>query len=430
MMKRDFEKVLLNWKLNKNKKPLLIQGARQVGKTYIVRKFARENYKNVVYLNFEENKSLNDIFINDLNPDRIVAVIGVLYDVEVNEDTVFIFDEVQASERAITSLKYFEESDNLYNVIATGSMLGIYMNREEFSFPVGKVQLETMRPMTFKEFLIAKGKSSIIKMIESSYKKNEYFPLHDMALGLYREYLLVGGMPEAVYTYISTNDLDKVRQVQNLINNSYIADMQKYASNEDSTKLYDIFKSIPVHLGKDNKKFKYSVIKSGARAKDYAYPIHWLEMSGIINKLERISEGSIPIAAYREPSFFKVYLSDVGLFSRMINMPYEKVLVDDKILGIYKGTLAELYVLEELVASGVEPYYWNPNQNTELDFVYQSSQGEIIPIEVKSGQRTRSKSLDKFMKKYGAEAIRLSTKNFGYEDGIKSVPLYATWCIR
>ncbi len=287
-----------------------------------------------------------------------------------------------------------------------------------------------MHPVNFYEFLVAAGQEPLISLIEDCYINNKFNPLHETALEWYTKYLITGGMPEAVISFLENTDFEKLRRVQNSINNSYIRDMQKYSSDEDSVKLYDIWNSLPEQLGKENKKFQYSLIKKGARSKDYSYPIHRLSLAGIVNRVEKINSGFLPLNAYKEPSFFKLYFSDIGLFGAVLGLPMEKLLLDDKVLGIYKGAVAEIFVCQELTSFGITSFYWQPDQYNELDFIFQSREGEIIPVEVKSGEGKTFRSLDKFMNKYNTGGIRISTKNFGSEGRIKSIPPYSTFCLK
>lgn len=428
-MRRKIEEFLINWKNMPRHKPLLLQGARQVGKTYIVRKFGAEHFDNTLYFNFEADPILGGLFVPGLRPEKLIPLLEIKAGQTVGPDSLIIFDEVQAEERALTSLKYFAESPQTYHVIATGSMLGIYMNRAKFSFPVGKVEMAQLYPLDFEEFLWARDQEALAQQIRKAFNAMSFFPLHEEALAAYKLYLLVGGMPEVVSTYAAQEKLDEVHKLQTNIVNAYIADMQKYASAEDAHKIHAICRSIPAQLAKANRKFQYSLVKPGGRSKEFAYPLQWLNMAGTVNLLSKVNEGMLPLAAHEDPAFFKLYMADVGLFASLLNLPLAQVLVDDSILGSFRGAIAESYVLQNLVAQGIKAYYWNPNQNAELDFVYQDVQGQIIGVEVKAGTGKSFKSLHRFLDSYDAQGLIISQKNFGQEGRIKTIPLYACHCL-
>lgn len=430
-MERKIIKSLLEWKNSSNRKPLVLQGARQVGKTYIALTFGKKNYKNVAYFNCENNEALEKVFDRDFNTDRIIKELSVLSGQSIFErDTLIFFDEIQACEKALTSLKYFNEDNNGYHIIAAGSLLGVAVNREKYSFPVGKVDMMTLYPLDFEEFLMASGKSDLIGMIHEHYQSSEEFSLHEMALDLYRAYLVVGGMPAAVLEYIEKQDFDFVLSAQKTINDSYIADMAKYATAAETVKIMAAYQSIPAQLAKENKKFQYKLIKSGARAYEYELPISWLNSSGVITKVSKVREGTLPLIAFADNDSFKVYQTDVGLLCSKFGIPAEKILHGDSSLNSIKGALTENYVSTALVCDGFTPYYWESNGQAEVDFVIQNRKGEVIPIEVKAADNVRAKSLGIFIRKYQPPyAIRISAKNFGFENNIKSVPLYSVFCL-
>ena len=428
-MRRKIEDVLIKWKNTPNHKPLLLQGARQVGKTYIVQKFGQEHFANTLYFNFEADPSLGDLFAQDLTPEKLIPWLEIKSGQKIVQDSLIIFDEVQVEERALTSLKYFAESSKTYNLIATGSMLGIYMNRAKFSYPVGKVEAVSLFPLDFEEFLWARGQEALAQQIRAAFNSMSFFPLHEQALKEYKLYLMLGGMPEVVSAYVSHENLGQVQNLQTNIVNAYVADMQKYASAEDANKIYAIWRSIPAQLAKVNRKFQYNVVKPGGRSKEFAYPLQWLNLAGTVNLVSKVKEGMLPLAAHEDPAFFKLYMGDVGLFASLLNLPLKQVLLDDSILGSFRGAIAETYVLQNLVAQGVKTYYWNPNQNAELDFVYQDAQGRIVGVEVKAGEGKSFKSLRRFLDSYEAQGLRISQKNFGQEGRIQTIPLYACFCL-
>lgn len=430
-MKRKIEEKLIEWKNRENHRPLIIDGARQVGKTYITFSFGKKYYKNTVYFNFENAKDLAKIFEKDLNSDRIIKELSAFSgNTILKKDTLIIFDEIQACEKALTSLKYFYEENQDYDIICAGSLLGVALNRENYSFPVGKVEILRMYPMDFEEFLWALNENILAQMIREHFNLNEQFSLHDKAMEYYKKYLVVGGMPRVVLDYIETENFDFVYSSQKNLNDSYIADMAKYATPYETVKIMNAFNSIPAQLAKENKKFQYKVIKSGARANEYEVPIEWLLSSGVINKCIKVTEGKFPLKAYSEPSSFKIYLADTGLLCSKFEIPANIILYgNDKFLE-FKGALTENYVCSSLVMNNYTSYYFEKNQTLEIDFIIQDKEGNIIPVEVKSSEHVRATSLNNYIKKYSPKySIRISGKNFGFENGIKSVPLYAVFCI-
>ena len=430
-MERKMSKRLLEWKNDKEKTPLIVYGARQVGKTYTILSFGKENYKNVAYINFEDNSGISKIFEQDLEVERIIKELSVKLGITIlEEDTLIFFDEIQACERALTSLKYFAESETKYHVIAAGSLLGIAINRQKYSFPVGKVKMLTLYPLDFEEFLWALDKKDLADMIRETFEQDKEFSLHSLANEYYRLYLAIGGMPRAILEYKEKQDMDFVTAILKDINNSYIADMSKYANPTETTKIMAVYNIISAQLAKENKKFQYKLIKSGARAYEYETAINWLNASGIINQCTKIKEGKLPLSAFIEPESFKIYMSDVGLLCNKFGIPTNIVIVENDNMNDFKGALAENYVCNSLVQFGLKPYYWESNGKAEVDFVVQDKEGNIIPIEVKSSIHTRSKSLNVFKNLYKIPySIRISTKNFGFENNIKCIPLYSVFCL-
>lgn len=430
-MERKIIEKLVEWKDNPNRQPLIISGARQVGKTYSALVFGKEYYKNTIYLNMEDSREVQAVFERDLKSDRIIRELSVLSGQSVFPgDTLIIFDEIQACERALTSLKYFCENAPEYHIIAAGSLLGVAMNRENYSFPVGKVDMLALYPLDFEEFLLATGNESLIGLIKECYKDFSPLSIHEKALDLYKTYLIVGGMPRAVQEYIRTNDFNFVIATQKAINDAYIADMAKYATASETTKIMAAWSSIPAQLSKENKKFQYKVIKSGARAYEYETPLDWLKFAGIVNKCIRITEGKLPLTAYADNDSFKVYMMDTGLLCSKFGIAPNVILSGLPSFDGFKGALAENYVCQSLIVNGFTPYYWASPGKAELDFVLQDSQGNIIPLEVKSSDNVRAKSMNNFVSQYKLDyVIRVSTRNFGFENGIKSIPLYALFCL-
>ena len=431
-MERKIYQDLLNWKLNNNRKPLVLQGARQVGKTYIVNYFAGKEYVNSVYCNFEKDSRLHDFFDN-LDPMTIIKKISLYKRKEIlPHNTLIIFDEIQACPQAITSLKYFNEEANDYHIISLGSLLGVSVNRSNFSFPVGKVQFMTMYPLDFEEYLMAKNEYELISLIKNCFLTNT--PLerafHERAIDYYKEYLYVGGMPEAVMEYNRNSNPELVRIIQQSILESYLNDMGKYNKQTEIPKTKIVYKSIGTQLGKENKKFQYKNIKHGARSKEYQEAIEWITLSGIATQLYKLETVLLPLNAYQSLTDFKFYMNDVGLCTASQNIYIEDILSNNELLSIFKGGLTENYVFNQLLSNNIKSYYWVSDGVAEVDFIVRIN-NDIIPIEVKSTENIRSKSLsiykDTNKPKY---SIRISLRNFGYENDIKSVPLYAVFCIK
>jgi predicted AAA+ superfamily ATPase len=431
-MERKLIEKLKAWKNSPRRNPLIISGARQVGKTHSSLTFGKEQYKNTVYFNLEDSREVQAVFDRDLKPDRIIRELSVLSGQSIfPADTLIIFDEIQACERALTSLKYFCENAPEYHIIAAGSLLGVAMNREEYSFPVGKVDMLTLYPLDFEEFLMATGNKALVSLIKESYAGFVPLSLHDTAMDLYKTYLVVGGMPKAVIEYAETKDFNFVVAAQKNINDAYIADMAKYATPQETTKIMAAWASIPAQLSKENQKFQYKVIKSGARAYEYETPLDWLRAAGIIYKCIRISEGKMPLTAYADNESFKVYMMDTGLLCSKFGIAANIVLNSPASFDGFKGALVENYICQCLATNGFTPYYWGSPGKAELDFVFQDKQGNIIPLEAKSADNVRSRSLNQYVSLYKPEyAMRVSAKNFGYENGIKSIPLYAMFCVK
>ncbi len=430
-MKRKIVDKIKVWKTSSNRMPLILYGARQVGKTYTALSFGKEYYKNTVYFNLEDSVEVAGIFERDLNPERIIKELSAKSGQTILKgDTLIFFDEIQACERALTSLKYFCENALEYHIIAAGSLLGVAVNREKYSFPVGKVDMLTLYPLDFEEFLWALGKADLAELIRSSFEANEPLSLHDTVMDLYRIYLVTGGMPRAVLEYIEKQDFNFVLAAQKTINDAYIADMAKYATPMETTKIMASFNSIPAQLAKDNRKFQYKVIKSGARAYEYEAPLDWLKASGVIIKCNKVNEGKLPLTAYADGSSFKVYMTDTGLLCSKFGIASNAVLVEMARFDGFKGALAENYVCSALTTNGYTPFYWESQGKAEVDFVIQDKDGNIIPVEVKSSDNVKAKSLAQFVGRYNPPySIRISAKNFGFENGIKSVPLYAVFCL-
>ncbi|MDR1157295.1 MAG: ATP-binding protein [Oscillospiraceae bacterium] len=432
-MKRKITENLLRWKRKPSgRMPLLVYGARQVGKTHIIREFGERYYKNVAYFNLETNQTVASYFSDNIEPERILRFL----ETESREriipgETLIIFDEIQSCSRALTSLKYFNEQTKEYHIIGAGSLLGVAINREKYSFPVGNVDSVTLFPLDFEEYLWALGEEMLCAEIKRAFADNEALPaaLHEKSLDYYRQYLITGGMPRAVLEFVETGSLLTVPDVQNKIINDYIADMAKYATNTQSVKIRAAYNSIPVQLAKENKKFQYKLAQRGGTATIFGEAIEWLDFAGVVLKCQRIKQGIMPIAVYSDLASFKLYMSDIGLLTMKSGISQQAVLSAGEIENTFLGAVTESYVAQALQNNHYGLYYWTNEGTAELDFVLQKGD-DITAVEVKTGTRTKSRSLNMFVTKYRpAYSIRISAKNFGFENGIKSVPLYAVFCI-
>ncbi len=430
-MKRRVEKALENWKGKGTlRKPLLLNGARQVGKTYILRNFGEQFFRNMVYVNLETNRSAAAIFDENISPERIVRLLEAESGTRViPEETLLILDEIQSCERALTSLKYFCEEAPQYYVAAAGSLLGVAVNREKFSFPVGMVDILRMYPLDFEEFLLAHGYESLAGEIRLHAESLESLSegLHEKAMELYREYLLVGGMPSAVKNFLREGSFLEASEVHRGILDSYVADMAKYASAAESVKIRSCYGSIPAQLAKENKKFQYKVVKNGGSASYFGASIEWLEYSGAVLKCTRLEHAYDPIEAYVDLSGFKLYMGDVGLLATMSGISRQAVFGNSE--SKFVGALAENYVAQQLASRGETLHYWESQGRAELDFVLQND-SEIKGIEVKSGTNVHSRSHSIFCGKYPhTKPIRISLRNFGTDGKLVTLPLYAAHCL-
>ena len=431
-MYRKIMNFLETWRENKHRKPLILQGARQVGKTYSILEFGRKHYDNVAYFNFETNPRLNQTFEENISPDYLIPILShIAGQTIVREKTLIVFDEVQLCERALTSLKYFCEDAPDYHIIVAGSLLGVAVNRVEFSFPVGKVDMKTMYPMDVEEFMLALGEEMLVAQIRKSFETNMPLAsaLHDVAMQLYRQYLVVGGMPECVMQFAQTRDYILVRHTQDTILASYLNDMSKYNNLNEIKKTRLAYDNITVQLSKRNTRFQYKLLKKGGRASEFKNAIEWLCLSEIVSQVYKVEQIRKPLENYRDIDAFKIYVSDLGLLCAKKDLAANDVLYMVDEINDFKGGMAENYVNVQLSMNGYKTYYWESERGAEIDFVIQRD-GQIIPIEVKSADNTKAKSLKVYMETYKpAYAIKLSSKNFGFEDGKKIVPLYAAFCI-
>jgi predicted AAA+ superfamily ATPase len=428
-MYRHLISSLLDWKMSKSRKPLIIQGARQVGKTWLMKEFGRQAFENVVYLNFENNERLKDIFNQDFDISRILAIIEIESGQTIRaENTLLIFDEIQEANKGLTALKYFYELAPHYYIVAAGSLLGISMQKNN-SFPVGKIDFLKLYPMSFIEFLENTNEAKLAQqIIEKNW--NILLSFHQKLTEILRLYYFVGGMPEAVKEYIETKNLDSVRDKQNKILIGYENDFAKHAPFEIVPKIRLVWSSIISQLAKENRKFVYGQLRKGSRAKDFETAISWLVDAGLLLKINRIEKPVLPLKAYLDFDAFKLYLVDIGLLNAMADLDKKILLERNTILSEFKGALTEQYVCQQLMLSK-NIYYWTANNATaEIDFMYQEANA-IVPIEVKAEENLKSKSLKVFVEKYeNTNAIRLSMSPYRQESWLTNVPLYAVEALK
>ena len=425
-MERKAIKQLEDWKRREDRKPLIITGARQVGKTWLMKEFGAANYKQVAYVNFESNQQMRSLFEADFSIDRILLAIEAVTGVKPQaEDTLIIFDEIQEAPKGLTVLKYFCENAPQYHLMAAGSLLGIALHQGT-SFPVGKVDFVDMYPMTFREFLQALNEEKLLKLLD-----NKDWQLISMfkaqLINLLRQYYYVGGMPEVVLSYINTHDLNRVRVLQKAILNAYEQDFSKHAPASEVPRIRMVWNSIPSQLAKENKKFIYGLMKEGARAREFEQAISWLVDCGLVYKIHRIKKAAMPLKIYEDLSVFKLYMLDCGLLGALVEAPAADMLVENIIFSEFKGMFTEQYVLQQLiVCPEVSVYYWSSERSDgELDFVCQLPD-KISPIEVKAEENLHAKSLRSFISRYpDLKGIRFSMSDYREESWMTNVPLYA-----
>ncbi len=414
---------LIAWKNTKIRKPLIIQGARQVGKTWLMKEFGEQEFQNVAYLNFESSNRLKEIFLFDFNIERIIAVIEIEVKQKIDPlNTLLIFDEIQEAEKGLTALKYFYEQAPEYHIVAAGSLLGI-SNQKNNSFPVGKVDFMSLFPMSFMEFLENIGEGQLANQLQN--KNWELIDIfHEKLVEILRLYYFIGGMPEAVSNYIDNKNLETVRAIQQKILAGYENDFAKHAPNEIVPRIRLVWNALISQLAKENRKFIYGQIKKGGRAKDFETAINWLVDAGLVLKVNRIEKPTLPLNAYADFDAFKLFLLDIGLLNAIADLDQKILLEKNNILTEFKGALTEQFVCQQLKIKK-ELYYWTAtNATAEVDFVLQS-QNEIIPIEVKAEENLKSKSLKVYVEKYAPKtAIRTSMSKFRQEDWLTNVPLY------
>lgn len=424
-MERSIYSSLKKWKESPTRKPLILQGARQVGKTYILKEFGAREYSEVVYINCDDNNDMQNMFV-DYDVDRIIRSMSAISGISIKPSTtLLILDEIQEVERGLASLKYFCEKAPEYHVAVAGSLLGITLH-EGTSFPVGKVDMLYMYPMDFEEFLLAMGKEQLVELLRNN-SWAALTPLRGMLTELLRQYYFVGGMPEAVKAYVGRGDIWEVRSIHSKIIDAYRNDMSKHVPKQQVQRINMVWNSIPSQLARDNKKFIYGALRKGARANDFEIAIQWLVDSGLVHKVHRISKPVVPLKFYEDMASFKLFLLDCGLLGALSETPPEQILIGDNVFEEYKGAFTENYVLQQLksLSRTFVYYYSNDNSTLEIDFVVQH-EAHVIPIEVKAEENLRAKSLRQFVTdNAGLHGVRFSMSDYREQDWLTNVPLWA-----
>jgi len=427
-MRRALYSELLKWKSSVDRKPLLLQGARQVGKTWLLNEFGENEFESVAYFNFEESPNLIPLFENDMNPISLIESLQIMNrEMIYPEKTMIFFDEIQAAPKALTSLKYFYEKAPNYIIVAAGSLLGVKVGKSS-GFPVGKVNFMDLYPMSFYEYLSAAKEDLLLqKLLSVKYPDKIGDSIHELLLKHLRFYFVLGGMPEVIKSYLKRKNIIEARKIQSDILNAYKRDFSKYSKPSESIRISEVWDSIPSHLSKENKKFKFSEIRKGGRSSRYESAIEWLKNSGLINLSYNIKAPKIPMTGYRDLSKFKVFVFDTGLLSSLTKVPVEMVLQGSELFSEYNGAITENFVAQELVCSGSikELFYWTSKSEAEVDFMLQWG-NSITPVEVKSGMSRRTKSLHVYDEKYSPDTLfRISPRNFTKDNKFINIPLYA-----
>lgn len=423
-MERTIITQLLRWKHKSNRKPLIIRGARQVGKTWIMKEFGKNHFENTVYINFDNNERMKNVFEMDYDIKRIISSLQIESGEQIDsERTLLIFDEIQEVPKALSALKYFCENAPEYAIVAAGSLLGVALH-EGTSFPVGKVDFLNLYPLSYKEFLLANDEKQLVELLEvGDYELiNSFFPKYEEYL---RKYYYIGGMPEVVQTYLDTDDFQEVRSVQQNLLTYYTNDFSKHAPKDVVPRIQMVWNSIPMQLAKENKKFMYSSVREGARAKDFEMAIQWLQDCGLIHKCQRIKKAGIPLISYMDMPAFKMYFIDVGLLAAQTRLDARILLEKNKVFEEFKGALTEQFIAQELRAYGEELYYYSAETSSgEIDFVLQKGMS-IVPVEVKAEENLQAKSLRAFCQKNQIDkGIRTSMSKYREQDWMVNVPLF------
>lgn len=431
-MKRKHMKKLLDWKNKYLDKPYILMGARQTGKTYLLKEFCKQNFDDYIYINLDENSLVQNVFEETIKPDEIITRLSAILGRVINPDeTVLFFDEIQISERAITSLKYFSESEQPYKIVCAGSLLGVALNRFRGSYPVGKVVHGYLYPMDFEEFMWANSRDDICEIIKECFSENKQMSraIHSLIMKYYRDFLYVGGMPASILEYLSCeNDITKFdRTVKSNIINAYIFDMSKYTTSAENIKINKLYNSIPRQLNKENTKFTYNIVEEGGSKREFETSIDWLINAELVMECKLVEHPKIPLKAHEKDTLYKIYMNDVGLLCELSGIGAVDILTDS--FNRYAGMLAENYIAQTLKSNEYNLYYWKSKRNAELDFLIHK-EGKVIPVQVKSATNTKAQSLKVYTERYNPEySLKISGKNFGYINKIKSIPLYAAYLI-
>lgn len=423
---------LANWKEKQGRLPLILMGARQVGKTWLLKEFGADYFEDVCYINFENPGAVADIFEGSIVPERIIELLGAYHGKKIQpEKTLIIFDEIQEVPRALTALKYFAEEAPEYAICCAGSLLGVTLHQGT-SFPVGKVDFLTVNPMSFEEFLMANGEEMLLNWTREHYKEKMPEMFLEKYLDYLKKYFIIGGMPSAVKAWIETKDFSEVTEIQRKLLLSYENDFSKHAPGNVVPKIHYIWNSIPSQLAKENKKFIYGLAKEGARAREYEDALLWLKDSGLIRRVGLVSGGRLPLRAYEDLKAFKIYFLDVGLLRTACEIEPDIILDSVAVFKEFMGALTEQFVLQELQAAEIAPniYYWSEGATSEVDFIF-SYKNKIVPVEAKAGLAVHAQSLKVFCKKYEPEiAIRTSLKDYRMDNNLLNLPLYLLWNVK
>lgn len=424
-MDRRLTQQLVAWRTSKGRKPLVLRGARQVGKTWLMKDFGQKNYDKVAYVNFESSKVMQQAFEQDFDINRLLMALQIETGIQIEPDnTLVILDEIQASKGALTALKYFQENANEYHIIAAGSLLGIAMHQGS-SFPVGKVEFLDLYPLNFEEFLEAIDQKPLLDLLRSQdWELVKSFK--SKFIHLLKTYYFVGGMPEVVLNYSIQQNFENVREIQKRILESYDQDFSKHAPLEVVPRIRMVWNAIPAQLSKENRKFIYGQVRQGARAKDFEMALNWLNDCGLVHAVKRVTKAAIPLKSYEDLSAIKLFLLDIGILGAMVDLDPKTILEGNRLFEEFKGAITEQFVLQQLIAAGLKPYYWSAeNATAEIDLLIQQK-GDILPIEVKAEENLKSKSLKVFVEKYKTEKnIRTSMSDFRTDVWLTNLPLYA-----
>ena len=424
--KRKCYQKLINWKEDKQRNPLILHGARQVGKTHLIKQFAKNEFASHIYINFEKHDAVSRYFDQDLEPKNIIQNLSLHFDQDITSNTLLIFDEIQECENALTSLKYFNEELAEQPILCAGSLLGVKLNQGK-GFPVGKVDFQHLYPMSFLEFLSATDNQRLASYIQELKISDQIAaPIHEKLIDLLKKYFIVGGMPAVIQKYVSSEDyFSEIRHEQEIILNAYQNDFVKHAEPNDVMKITDTWNSVPKQLARDNKKFKYAVIQKNARRREYNSALHWLKAAGLILTADHISKPALPLKSYASIDTFKIYSLDVGLLGAQAGLSPKTLLDGNALFTEFKGALTENFAAQELLANGYRDlFYWSEENRAEVDFILPDSK-KPIPLEIKAGKNLASNSLQKYQSKFNPDlSIKASLLNLKQQDGLLNLPLY------